>query len=231
MYYHQYKVVLRIISYYIVLRRSTKYCFVPTVLHCGTTYCNILHSTSAYYKRLPCSTKYNQSPTKYSKAEQWASQPANSHVHHWLFSFKRARLGTQAIGRACTNWVRQISSHKTCVLRDPNSPSYSKISYHSLTLTLYLALHTGHDDMVVKQVTVHGLASQPNQPDAIRQALREFEDDLHTGADGNPFEHLLHILQCFHWSGLPIWSVEQRKGRTWNNNDVGIMISSVYVYL
>lgn len=55
--------------------------------------------------------------------------------------------------------------------------------------------------MVVKQVTVHGLASQPNQPDAIRQALREFEDDLHTGTDGNPFEHLLnllHILQCFH---------------------------------
>ena len=111
MYHHQYKVVLRIISYYIVLRRSTKYCFVPTVLHCGTTYCNILHSTSAYYKRLPCSTKYNQSPTKYSKAEQWASQPANSHVHHWLFSFKRARLGTQPlVGHAPTESGR---SHLT----------------------------------------------------------------------------------------------------------------------
>ena len=65
------------------------------------------------------------------------------------------------------------------------------MSYHSLTP--YLALHTGHDDMVVKQVTVHGLASQPNQPDAIRQALREFEDDLHTGADGTAI--LLNI--CF----------------------------------
>ena len=35
--------------------------------------------------------------------------------------------------------------------------------------------------MVVKQVTVHGLASQPNRPDAIRQALKDFEDDLHAG--------------------------------------------------
>ena len=37
--------------------------------------------------------------------------------------------------------------------------------------------------MVVKQVTVHGLASQPNRPDAIRQALKDFEDDLHPGHD------------------------------------------------
>ena len=35
--------------------------------------------------------------------------------------------------------------------------------------------------MVVKQVTVHGLASQPNRPDAIREALKDFEDDLHAG--------------------------------------------------
>lgn len=71
------------------------------------------------------------------------------------------------------------------------------MSYHSLTLTLYLTLHTGHDDMVVKQVTVHGLASQPNQPDAIRQALREFEDDLHTGPDGNPLKVCFTFFSVF----------------------------------
>ena len=42
-----------------------------------------------------------------------------------------------------------------------------------------------HFAMVVKQVTVHGLASQPNRPDAIRQALKEFEDDLHPGHELN----------------------------------------------
>ena len=51
--------------------------------------------------------------------------------------------------------------------------------------------------MVVKQVTVHGLASQPNQPDAIRQALREFEDDLHTGADGNPLKVCCTFFSVF----------------------------------
>ena len=40
--------------------------------------------------------------------------------------------------------------------------------------------------MVVKQVTVHGLASQPNRPEAIRQALRDFEDDLHAGQCETP---------------------------------------------
>ena len=45
--------------------------------------------------------------------------------------------------------------------------------------------------MVVKQVTVHGLASQPNRPDAIRQALKDFEDDLHAG---HVFGSLCHIF-------------------------------------
>lgn len=35
--------------------------------------------------------------------------------------------------------------------------------------------------VVVKQVTVHGLASRANRAEHIRQALRDFEDDLHTG--------------------------------------------------
>ena len=35
--------------------------------------------------------------------------------------------------------------------------------------------------VILKQVTIHSLASRPNRPDDLRQALREFEDDLHTG--------------------------------------------------
>lgn len=34
---------------------------------------------------------------------------------------------------------------------------------------------------MLRRVTVHGLASQPNTAEAVRSALRDFEDDLHTG--------------------------------------------------